>query len=36
MPAVRKLGNCIGAAEDKLVYHLSVDEGIGRREGDNS
>ena len=24
------------AAEDKLVYQLSVDEGNRRREGDNS
>ena len=31
-----ELGNCIGAAEDKLVYQLSVDEGNRRRDGDNS
>ena len=36
MPAPRELGNCVGAAEDKLVYPLSVDAGNRRREGDNS
>ena len=29
-----ELGNCVGAAEDKLVNQLSVDEGNRRREGD--
>ena len=33
---LRELGNCIGAAEDKLVYQLSVDEDSRRRENDNS
>ena len=36
MAALRELGNGVGAAEDKLVYQLSVDEGNRRREGDNS
>ena len=31
---LRELGNCVGAAEDKLVYQPSVDEGNRRREGD--
>ena len=35
MPAL-VLGNCVGAAEDKLVYELSIDEGNRRRETDNS
>ena len=33
---LRKLGNCVGAVEDKLVYQLSVDEGNRHREVDNS
>ena len=32
----RIVGNCVGVAGDKLVYHLCVDEGDGRRERDNS
>ena len=35
MPALRELGNCVSAVEDKLVYQLSV-EGNRCREGDNS
>ena len=27
---------CVGAAEDKLVYQLSADEGNRRRERDSS
>ena len=37
MPAhIIELGKCVGAAEDKLVYQLCVNEGNGRRERDNS
>ena len=32
----RELGNCVGAAKDKPVYQLCVDEGNRRRGGDNS
>ena len=31
MAALRELGNRVGAAGDKLVYQLWVDEGNGRR-----
>ena len=33
---LRELGDCVGAAEGKLVYQISVDEGNRRHEGDNS
>ena len=33
---LRELGDSVGAAKDKLVYQLSVDEGNRRRERDNS
>ena len=36
LKGLKELGNCVGAAEDKLMYQLCVDEGNRRRERENS